>query len=188
MSIKQIKYFLLLSILPPLIYIIISFIKVTSQIKHISSEPAHEMWDKGKNSIVCFWHGRLLMMPFANRRGKGKVLISRHRDGEFIARVMRYFSLGAVRGSYRKEGGISSLREIISDLKKGYDVAITPDGPKGPKYVVKKGIIELAKITGKAIVPISYSASKKKLFIPGTALLSPVPFQKFCFSGESRFL
>jgi hypothetical protein len=185
MSIKQLKYFLLLNILPPLIYIIISFIKVTSQIKHIDSEAVHEMWDKGENSMVCFWHGRLLMMPFANRRGKGKVLISRHRDGEFIARIMRYFDLGAVRGSYRKEGGISSLREIISDLKNGYDVAITPDGPKGPKYDVKKGIVELAKLTGKTIVPISYSASKKKLFIPGIALLSPFPFQKFSFSGES---
>jgi lysophospholipid acyltransferase (LPLAT)-like uncharacterized protein len=188
MSIKELKYFLLLNILPPLIYIIISFIKITSQIKHVNSDPAHEMWDKGENSIVCFWHGRLLMMPFANRRGKGKVLISRHRDGEFIARVMRYFNLGSVRGSYRKEGGISSLREIITDLKNGYDVAITPDGPKGPKYDVKKGIVELARLTGKAIVPISYSACKKKLFIPGIALSSPFPFQKFCFSGERLFL
>jgi lysophospholipid acyltransferase (LPLAT)-like uncharacterized protein len=145
------------------------------------------MWDKGENSIVCFWHGRLLMMPFANRRGKGKVLISRHRDGEFIAKIMRYFGIGAVRGSYRKAGGISSLREIISDLKKGYDVAITPDGPKGPKYQVKKGIIELAKLTGKAIVPISYSAGKKKLFIPGTVSSSPGLFQKLCFSGVIRF-
>ncbi|MCX5807707.1 MAG: lysophospholipid acyltransferase family protein [Proteobacteria bacterium] len=188
MSIKRLKYFFLLNILPPIIYIIISFIKFTSQIKHINSEPAHEMWDKGENSIVCFWHGRLLMMPFANRRGKGKVLISRHRDGEFIAKVMKYFGIGAVRGSYRKEGGISSLREIISDLKNGYDVAVTPDGPKGPKYTVKNGIIELARLTGKAIIPISYSASKKKLFIHGIVLLSPVPFQKFCLPGGSLFL
>jgi len=174
---KQLKYFLLLNILPPLIYLIISFIKITSRITHINGEPVHEMWDKGENSIVCFWHGRLLMMPFANRRGKGKVLISRHRDGEFITRVMMYFNLGAVRGSYRK-GGVSSIREIIIDLKKGFDVAITPDGPKGPRYEVKKGIIELAKLTGKAIFPISYSASKKKLFSPGITLLSPALFQK----------
>lgn len=183
---KQLKYLLLLNILPPLIYIIISFIRITSKITHINGKSVHEMWDKGENSIVCFWHGRLLMMPFANRRGRGKVLISRHRDGEFIARVMKYFNLDAIRGSYRK-GGVSSLREIISDLKKGFDVAITPDGPKGPKYVVKNGIIELGKLTGKAIVPISYSASKKKLFNPGITLLSPTPFLKLCFSGESRF-
>ena len=108
-------------------------------------------------------------MPYANKRGKGKVLISRHRDGEFIARVMKYFRLDSIRGSYRKEGNVSSLREIISDLKDGFDIAITPDGPKGPRYVVKKGIVELAKLTGRAIIPITYGASKKKLFIPGIA-------------------
>ena len=164
---KRLKYFLLLHLLPPVIYTIISFIRMTSRISHLQSEAAQEMWDRGENSIVCFWHGRLLMMPFANRRGRGKVLISRHRDGEFIARVIKYFGLGSIRGSYRKEGNVSSLREIISDLKKGFDVAITPDGPKGPRYMVKNGIIELGRLTGKTIIPITYSASKKKLFIPG---------------------
>jgi len=163
---KRLRYFLLLNVLPPLIYAVISLIKITSKISHIDSKPSYELWDRGENSIVCFWHGRLLMMPFANRRGKGKVLISRHRDGEFIARIIKYFGLDSIRGSYRK-GSISSLREILSDLKNGFDVAITPDGPKGPRYVVKNGIIELGRLTGKTIIPITYSASKKKLFTPG---------------------
>jgi lysophospholipid acyltransferase (LPLAT)-like uncharacterized protein len=122
------------------------------------------------------------MMPFANKRGKGKVLISRHRDGEFIARVMGYFRLGTIRGSYRK-GTVSSLREIIHDLRNGFDVAITPDGPKGPRFQVKKGIVELAKLTGRPIVPLTYGAGKKKLSIPGTDLLSPIHFHGFSYSG-----
>jgi hypothetical protein len=134
-------------------------------------------WKRGENFIFCFWHGRLLMMPFANLRGKGKVLISRHRDGELIARVMKFFRLGSIRGSFRK-GTVSSIREIINDLREGYDVAITPDGPKGPRYNVKDGIVELAKLTGKSIVPITYSASKKKLFSPGTNLFSRTLFQQ----------
>jgi len=109
------------------------------------------------------------MMPFANIRGKSKVLISRHRDGEFIARIIKFFNIGTIRGSYRKKS-ISSIREIIDDLQRGFDVAITPDGPKGPKYTVKNGIIELARLTQYPIIPISYSASKKKLFIPGITL------------------
>ncbi len=184
---KQVKYFLLLHILPPLIYVVISFIKMTSRISHEGNKAAHGLWDRGENSIVCFWHGRLLMMPFANRRGKGKVLISRHRDGEFIARVIKRFGLGAIRGSYRKAGGVSSLREIISDLKNGFDVAITPDGPKGPRYKVKNGIMELARLTGKAVIPITYSASKKKLFTPGMSLYSPTLSQRFSLSGASLF-
>jgi len=171
---KNIKYFLLLNILPPIIYAIIAFIRFTSKIEHVNMEPIKERWTKGENFIVCFWHGRLLMMPYANLRDKGKVLISRHRDGEFIARVIRYFGLGSIRGSYRKKT-VSSVREIISSLKDGFDVAITPDGPKGPKYMVKKGIIELARITKAGIVPVTYSAGKKKPLIPGIGLSSLSP-------------
>ncbi len=167
---------IMLNVLPPLIYIFLLFLKVTSRVQYVYGDSFRPLWERGENVIVCFWHARLLMMPFASNRGKGKVLISRHRDGEFIARVMGYFNLGVIRGSYRK-GTVSSLREIIHDLKAGVDVAITPDGPKGPRYKVKPGIVELAKLTGKPIVPLTYGAGKKKLSIPGTGLLFPVPFR-----------
>ncbi|OPY71606.1 MAG: hypothetical protein A4E64_03221 [Syntrophorhabdus sp. PtaU1.Bin058] len=183
---KTIKYFLLLTILPPCIYVVLTLLRMTLRFKHINRSAVREVWDKGGNFIVCFWHGRLLMMPFAKQGGGGKVLISRHRDGEFIARIIRFFGLGSIRGSYRKEGSVSSLRTILQDLKHNVDVAITPDGPKGPRYKVKQGIIELAKLSGKAIVPVSYGASKKKLFSPGTVLSFPTPFQRSVFSGETR--
>jgi lysophospholipid acyltransferase (LPLAT)-like uncharacterized protein len=175
---KRLKHMIMLYVLPPLIYVFLLFLRATSRIYYVYSEPFRAIWERGENVIVCFWHGRLLMMPFANKRGKGKVLISRHRDGEFIARVMGYFHLGAIRGSYRK-GTVSSLREIIHDLRDGFDVAITPDGPKGPRFKVKGGIVELAKLTGKPIVPLTYGAGKKKLSIPGTGSLFPVPFQEY---------
>ncbi|MBP8626208.1 MAG: lysophospholipid acyltransferase family protein [Syntrophorhabdaceae bacterium] len=174
---KDIKYFLLLNILPPVIYIIIALIRFTSRIEHINRATVEDRWRKGENFIVCFWHGRLLMMPFVNLRGRGKVLISRHRDGEFIARIIRFFGLESIRGSYRKKT-ISSVREIISSLKDGYDVAITPDGPKGPRYKVKKGIIELARIAKVGIIPVTYSAGKKKPLNPGTGLSCPSLLQK----------
>ncbi len=175
---KELKYAVMLNVLPPLIYLFLLFLKATSRVQTVYSSAFQTMWERGENVIVCFWHGRLLMMPFANRRGKGKVLISRHRDGEFITRVMGYFKLGAIRGSYRK-GTVSSLREIIHDLRDGFDVAITPDGPKGPRFEVKKGIMELAKLTGKPVVPLTYGAAKKKLSIPGIGLSSPVHFQGY---------
>lgn len=112
------------------------------------------------------------------------MLISRHRDGEFIARVVSFFGIGTVRGSYRK-GSVSSLREILHDLRKNIDVAITPDGPKGPRYEVKTGIVELARLSHKPLLPVSYGASKKKLFIPGTALYSPTLFHASSLSGET---
>ena len=122
------------------------------------------------------------MMPFAKKGGGGKVLISRHRDGEFIARVMGFFGIGTVRGSYRK-GSVSSLREILHDLRDNIDVAITPDGPKGPRFEVKAGIVELARLSRRPLLPVSYGASKKKLFNPGTVLSSPTPFHALSLSG-----
>ena len=173
---KRFQSFLMSHIFPPLVFLFLTLLRCTLTIKQMNNEKVADGWKKGDNFIFCFWHGRLLMMPFANLRGKGKVLISRHRDGELIARVMKFFRLGSIRGSFRK-GTVSSIREIIGDLRDGYDVAITPDGPKGPRYSVKDGIVELARLTGKSIVPITYSASKKKLFNPGTNLSSPTLFQ-----------
>lgn len=185
---KEIKYSLMLHILPPAVYLFIRLLRATVRIKHVNLEPVLSRWKAGENFIVCFWHGRLLFMPFAHFHGEGKVLISRHRDGELIARVMRFFGLGAVRGSYRKEGGISSLREILHDLKGGCTVAITPDGPKGPRYIVKSGITQLSRLSGKAIVPVTYGTRKKKLFTPGTVSSSLIPFQRFISCGEIPFM
>jgi lysophospholipid acyltransferase (LPLAT)-like uncharacterized protein len=172
---RDLKYFLMLNLLPPVIYLFLSLLKLTLRIEHVNAHHTWNCWEEGKNNIYCFWHGRLLCMPFAFRGKPAKVLISRHRDGEFIARVIRFFGLGAVRGSHRK-GGVSSLRTIMGDLKKGIDIAITPDGPKGPRYEVKKGIVELGRLAGKDIVPITYGAGKKKLFTPGTVSLFPTLF------------
>jgi hypothetical protein len=116
-----------------------------------------------------------------------KVLIGRHRDGEFIARVIRFFNVGTIRGSYKKMS-ISSLREIIDNLKAGIDIAITPDGPKGPRYAVKSGIIDLARLSGKTIVPVSYGAGKKKLFNHGTGSSFLTLFRKLFSSGENLSL
>lgn len=174
---KRIKSFLMVNVLPPLIFLFLKLLRITIRIRQVNNENVIDGWKRGENFIFCFWHGRLLMMPFANIRGKGKVLISRHRDGELIARVMAFFRLGSIRGSFRK-GTVSSIREIMNNLREGCDVAITPDGPKGPRYKVKDGIVELARLTGKSIVPITYGASKKKLFSPGTDLSFHIRFQQ----------
>mgnify|MGYP001766916882 CR=1 FL=1 len=172
----------MLHLLPPLVYLFMRLLRLTVRIQHVNKENLLHRWAGGENFIVCFWHGRLLFMPFAHRMDRARVLISRHRDGEMIARVVGFFGLGTIRGSYRK-GSISSLRAILADLKAGYDVAITPDGPKGPRYEVKDGIVELARLTGKAIVPVTYGSRKKKLFTPGTGLFFPTLSQPSTFSG-----
>jgi lysophospholipid acyltransferase (LPLAT)-like uncharacterized protein len=179
---KRIKDRLIPRILPPLAYLFLSGLKMTLTIRHINREAVEEIWQKGDGIISCFWHGRLLAMPFAYKRGKGKALISRHRDGELIARIVRYFGLGAIRGSFGKAGAVSSLREMLRAAKEGSDIGITPDGPKGPCHTFKKGILDFARMSRRPIVLLAYGATKKKLFIPGTSLFCPCPFQ-----GSSSF-
>jgi lysophospholipid acyltransferase (LPLAT)-like uncharacterized protein len=179
---KRIKHAIMLYLLPPLVYLFLHALAATWRIEHANRQPVGRLWQQGGNVIACFWHGRLLAMPFAYR-GSGthaKVLISRHADGEFIARIIHYFGLGTVRGSYRK-ASVSSIKEMLHELKKGTTIVITPDGPKGPRYAVKPGIIELARLAGKPIVPVTCSASKKKVFASWDRFILPYPFSKVLF-------
>jgi lysophospholipid acyltransferase (LPLAT)-like uncharacterized protein len=183
---KRVKQFLLIRILPPLVYIFLLLLRATLSVKHVNKESMEDAREKAGSVIACFWHGRLLLMPFAVKGAKAKVLISRHRDGEFITRVIRFFGLGTVRGSHRK-GGVSSIREMITAVREGWTIAITPDGPKGPKQQIKEGLIELAKISRKPILPVAYGARKKKLSTPGTVSSFPTPFRRLSFCGETQF-
>ncbi len=183
---KNIQRFLLVQILPPLVYLFLITLRATLSLKHVNREHLVQAMKQSGSVIACFWHGRLLLMPFAVRSVKAKVLISRHRDGEFIARVIRFFGLGTVRGSHRK-GGISSIREMIAATSEGWNIAITPDGPKGPKQKIKEGLLEIAKISQKPILPVAYGAAKKKRLSHGTASSFPTLFHASYSYGESLY-
>jgi hypothetical protein len=105
--------------------------------------------------VIGFWHGDLLMQPFGYRnwRKKGKiaVMISDHFDGELLTKTMRYFALETVRGSTRK-GAARALMQAIKKVREGYDLGLTPDGPKGPRFSVSEGIIAIAQKTDSPII------------------------------------
>lgn len=110
--------------------------------------------------IFALWHAHQCGLYSLEGRHKTNVMISRSKDGEIIARAAEIMGLKTVRGSITR-GGASATLELVNRIKKGENGAITVDGPKGPARVVKKGIIEIAKMTGVPIVPITwYSPSK----------------------------
>lgn len=135
-----------------------------------------------KQAIFAFWHGRLMMMPkFAPEGKKLYVMISIHNDGEIIANCMEYFNLGLVRGSSRK-GGTAALRQARRVLlEKNQSLAITPDGPKGPRMHVNSHIIALAKITHIPIIPVTFSASRAKIMKSWDRFMVALPFGKSVF-------
>ncbi len=122
----------------------------------------------GRPVIIAFWHDQQLMMPLFYQ-GKGAVaLISRHRDGELIARIAARFGFDAVRGSTTR-GGPAALRRLIERGRAGQDLIVTPDGPKGPRHVAKEGAVLLAQATQLPIVPVAVAYSKKKSSRAGIA-------------------
>lgn len=114
--------------------------------------------------VFAFWHGDLLMLPYLYYRlrksPKINLMISEHFDGEIIANTMHYFGLGAIRGSTRR-GAAKVLIQALKSLSEGYDIGITPDGPKGPRHEMNDGVVVMAqkrqaKVMVLQCVPSSY--------------------------------
>jgi len=114
--------------------------------------------------IFSCWHGELLMLPFLYRRYRkiphAQVLISPHFDGVLISKTVEFFGLNTIAGSSNKNAA-RTLIQAMKSLKNGWDIGITPDGPKGPRHEVADGIIVMAKKTNAKIAllnvkPTSY--------------------------------
>ncbi len=126
--------------------------------------------------IACFWHGRMLMIPRAwVYDAPINILISEHRDGLFISKILGYLGIGTISGS-SSHGGREGLLAMVRALKRGEYVGITPDGPKGPRMRVSTGTVVTAKLSGAALIPISYGATKRKVFPSWDRFVFPLPF------------
>lgn len=96
--------------------------------------------------IMACWHGELLMIPYAytifRKKPHVKLLISEHFDGNLIAETLNFFKFETIRGSSTR-GGAKALIQSIKEIKNGYDLGITPDGPKGPRHEVALSLIHI---------------------------------------------
>jgi hypothetical protein len=142
------------------------------------------LWGAGRPLIYGVWHGRILIVPWLNarfRRTHGArnvcVLASRSRDGELVARFVRRFGLDVVRGSSSR-GGVAALRQLARALQAGEDVAVVPDGPRGPSCRAQAGIVSLAATTGAPIVPVGVSARPARRLASWDRFMVPVPFAR----------
>lgn len=134
-------------------------------------------WNGGTAVLLACWHGRMLYFPPLYYRQRFTILVSHSKDGEFVSRVLQCFGAHVTRGSSSR-GGAKALREIVRKVRSGYHAALTPDGPRGPRYHVQPGIVAVAQKTGAAIVPVTYSARWKKVFRSWDAFLMPLPFSR----------
>jgi lysophospholipid acyltransferase (LPLAT)-like uncharacterized protein len=114
------------------------------------------------------------MMPFAYPGTAATILISQHRDGEYITRIAKRRGFAVERGSATR-GGARAFRQLVHALKAGRDVVVTPDGPKGPARRVKSGVIELSRLSGMPIVPVAFAGHPGIVLRSWDRFLIPYP-------------
>ncbi len=127
--------------------------------------------------VFAFWHGRMLPLAYLHRGGHAHILASEHHDGELLGRTIRLLGFGHVRGSSTR-GGTKAIMALAEAVHAGYDVGLTVDGPRGPRYQVKPGVVEVAKLTGAAIVPVTTASRHHKTFASWDAFELPAPFAR----------
>jgi lysophospholipid acyltransferase (LPLAT)-like uncharacterized protein len=139
----------------------------------------------GRPLILAFWHERLPLVPSlvklaierepAVARLVPHVLVSQHRDGRFIGAAVARFGFRMVYGSSRRGGG-QAMIEMVNVLRSGHPVAITPDGPRGPRRQAAPGVAQLAALSGAAVLPVGASTSRHRLLPSWDRMMLPLPF------------
>ncbi len=137
--------------------------------------------------IFAFWHGRLLALSYSHRNSGVSVLASEHYDGDLMGRTIVWLGFGHVKGSSSKGGG-RALRSLAAVLKGGRDVGLTIDGPRGPRGEVRQGAIELSRLAGAAVLPVSNTASRRKLFDSWDRFQLPAPFATIVVAYGEPFI
>jgi lysophospholipid acyltransferase (LPLAT)-like uncharacterized protein len=168
---------LLLWAAPRAISAALRLLQLTVRIEYVHAERLLGAWANGEQVIMAFWHNRGLMMPIAYRGKQVCIMNSQSRDGEIASRALARWGIRSVRGSATR-GGAGGFMQLVNAYRRGYDLAVVPDGPRGPRYVVKPGVIHLARATGAVIYPASYAATRQLQLRSWDRLIIPLPFAR----------
>ncbi len=178
------------------IYGYLRFCYATSRVQWVGAEYLLRLVKMERPVIVAIWHGRLAYAPFFLRYAKRcshknihcSGVISRHGDGRLIARVCRWLGMGVIDGSsnrpagngkgYKNRGGAVAAKAALAELKACNNIAITPDGPRGPREKMQKGVMLLAEKAQVPILPISMSVSPCRLVQSWDRFMLPLPFAR----------
>jgi lysophospholipid acyltransferase (LPLAT)-like uncharacterized protein len=138
---------------------LIRLLGLTMRIKLIDPHHTSPFVKTAKPAILAFWHNQQLLAAYFFRNLGIRVLVSRSKDGDYIAGVLGHLGYGTVRSS-TSSGKVNALRGLARELKSGYHAAITPDGPRGPVYRAQPGAIFLGALSGHAVVPFGCAVDR----------------------------
>lgn len=155
-------------------------LRVLGATLRVRVDDPHRLLHTPPPHIIVIWHNRLAAAPVLYRKltppgRKNMAMISASGDGEILATVMQHFGIEAARGSSSR-GGRGALLACLKALEQGYDVTVTPDGPRGPRYQPHAGIVKMAALSGVALYPLRVDYSRKWELKTWDRLQIPWPF------------
>jgi hypothetical protein len=156
---------------------LIDVVCMTLQIRVVDFDRAARVIETEKY-IFAFWHSRIVVISYLYKGQGTAILVSSSKDGEIIARILQKQGHRTIRGSTSRHGARALARLVKVIRLENRPGVVVPDGPRGPRFQVQPGVIALAKKTGRAIVPITYSCKKAKVFSSWDRFILPCPFSK----------
>jgi len=185
-------------LLSRMIRIYLRLLRLSSGAKFEGMEHFEKAYGEGKGVIIAFWHERLLLSHglLAFSPVIVNMLVSGHSDGDIIAAGAADKKVNFIRGSagnpkksFKNKKGASAMLKMLSYLKDGQVIVVTPDGPRGPARQVQRGVIHLAMHSGAPIIPVGLSARRGRHLKSWDRLFLVYPFNRCGFLlGEPLYL
>ena len=178
---------LLLIFVPFIASRVMRLLNLTVKKEILGEEHLYRIWERGEQIIIPFWHDQLFLLVFGYPGKRAKLLISASKDGELLARTMKYFDHDTVRGSSSR-GGRAAFKKMLDLCQEKVDIVLTPDGPKGPRHELKDGVIQLARMSGRPVIPMAFVCDRGHRFKSWDRFLFPYPFGRGVYSfGEPLY-
>lgn len=157
------------------------FVYGTSRWKVLGAEHIQPFFQSGRPVIVVFWHQDMAMAPFAwCKKLPFNMLISDHGDGRLIARIVNHLGIDCVHGSSSHHKGVATIHKVVRSLESGVSVGITPDGPRGPRGVLKEGVYAIARLSQCPVLTLHWCSSSVRILSKAWDHMKiPLPFGTF---------
>ncbi|MFA6456379.1 MAG: lysophospholipid acyltransferase family protein [Bacteroidota bacterium] len=173
------KRLVLIALRSVLWWVILVWCKTLS-VTTVRSEGLETLRRNGKNYVIAFWHGSMLIGWFLHRPRRNEqvsALVSQSKDGEFLSAVLEHWKYFMIRGSSHI-GGKEAMQLMVQSVNDGKSLAITPDGPRGPRHEMKMGAVRIAQKTNVPLVMAGIAVKRKKHLRSWDRFEVPMPFSK----------
>lgn len=176
------------AVLPHLIRAIMVLITFTCRVKWHNRQALENAMAADQGYIIAMWHNCSTIAGWVMRNTEGTVIVSESRDGEYVSRLANLFGIKTIRGS-SSSGALKAMRAAMELLRRGRPIAVTPDGPRGPRYKIQSGSLWLAASNHAPIVPMHIESTRQWVLNSWDRHRFPKPFSTIHVSvGDPIFL